>query len=106
MVGVAIFAILVLRSAVSAQPRTRDEEFARGFGVQIDETMVGNDLTAMMEEEEGVESESSEESGNADSPARRFTMTGEKVREELAQIVRDNPSAAVNIIRNWIGDAA
>ncbi|MFO0922787.1 MAG: hypothetical protein U0905_09905 [Pirellulales bacterium] len=106
LVGVAIFAILVLRSAVSAQPRTRDEEFARGFGVQIDETMVGNDLTAMMEEEEGVESESSEESGNADSPARRFTMTGEKVREELAQIVRDNPSAAVNIIRNWIGDAA
>lgn len=106
LVGVAIFAILVLRSAVSAQPRARDEEFARGFGVQIDETMVGNDLTAMMEEEEGVESESSEEGANADSPARRFTMTGEKVREELAQIVRDNPSAAVNIIRNWIGDAA
>ncbi len=46
-----------------------------------------------------------EESAEAEA-AKKFQLTGEKVRDELSQIVRDNPTAAVNILRTWIGDAA
>jgi flagellar M-ring protein FliF len=37
---------------------------------------------------------------------RRFQSSGPDLRAELQEIVRENPDAAANILRTWIGDAA
>lgn len=101
MLGLALFAIVMLRSAVKSQPKTNDEEFTRGFGVSMDSALAGGELTSFGQEAD-------EEEGNSavpESAARRFAATGEKVRDELANVVRENPTVAVNILRSWI-DAA
>ncbi len=36
----------------------------------------------------------------------RFTMTGPDLKAELQDIVKENPDAAANILRSWIGEAA
>ncbi|MCA9269617.1 MAG: hypothetical protein KDA41_14145 [Planctomycetales bacterium] len=37
--------------------------------------------------------------------SRGFSNTGANIREELAGMVRENPEAAANILRTWIGEA-
>jgi flagellar M-ring protein FliF len=37
---------------------------------------------------------------------RRFQSSGPDLRSELQEIVRENPDAAANILRSWIGEAA
>ncbi len=37
---------------------------------------------------------------------RRVTSTGSTLREELTAMVREDPDAAANVLRTWIGDAA
>ncbi len=106
MIFVAVFAILALRSAVLSAPKPRDEEFARGFGMQMDGALASGDLANMLQDEDAeATAGEGEESAEAEA-AKKFQLTGEKVRDELSQIVRDNPTAAVNILRTWIGDAA
>jgi flagellar M-ring protein FliF len=36
----------------------------------------------------------------------RFSMTGPDLKAELQDIVKENPDAAANILRSWIGEAA
>ena len=36
---------------------------------------------------------------------RRRSKGGPSLRDELVEIVRDDPDAAANILRNWIGSA-
>lgn len=50
-----------------------------------------------------------DEAGDEDAPParkRRFRSTGSSLRDELTDMVKEDPSAAVNVLRNWIGDAA
>ncbi len=55
---------------------------------------------------EQVAGESSgSETDPPDSP-RRFQIVGRNLRDELAEMVRDDPEAAANVLQNWIGDAA
>jgi flagellar M-ring protein FliF len=35
-----------------------------------------------------------------------FTITGPDLKAELQDIVKENPDAAANILRSWIGEAA
>jgi flagellar M-ring protein FliF len=37
---------------------------------------------------------------------RRGASSGSSLREELTAIVREDPDAAANVLRTWIGDAA
>ena len=37
---------------------------------------------------------------------RRTSSTGGSLRDELTTMVREDPDAAANVLRNWIGDAA
>lgn len=104
LIVLAFVALFMLRSAVSNQGRPRDEEFTRGFGVNLDEAISGGDLNALMAQNDSDDEEGEPTDDNA--AGRRFNLTGEKVKEDLSQIVRDNPSAAVNILRSWISDAA
>ena len=36
---------------------------------------------------------------------KRRAKSGPSLRDELVEIVRDDPDAAANILRNWIGSA-
>ena len=47
-----------------------------------------------------------EDDEEEDSPARQFANTGTNVKDELAAMVRENPDAAANILRSWIGEAS
>ena len=38
--------------------------------------------------------------------SRRAQSTGPTLREELSSMVKDDPDAAANVLRTWIGDAA
>ncbi|HEX5106725.1 MAG TPA: hypothetical protein VFV87_23050, partial [Pirellulaceae bacterium] len=52
------------------------------------------------------EPEESEELEPAKVLRRRFQSTGPDLRAELQEIVKENPDAAANILRAWIGEAA
>jgi flagellar M-ring protein FliF len=55
---------------------------------------------------EQVEGESPESETDPSNSPRRFQIVGKNLREELAEMVRDDPDAAANVLQNWIGDAA
>ncbi len=42
----------------------------------------------------------------AGSLKRRFRVKGPNLRDELQELVKEDPDAAANVLRNWIGDAA
>jgi flagellar M-ring protein FliF len=52
--------------------------------------------------------ETREPAAAAEPPAlnRRARATGSSLREELTTMVREDPDAAANVLRTWIGDAA
>jgi flagellar M-ring protein FliF len=113
MFGLGLLALLILRSALNAQPKPNDEEFARGFGVSIDPTLDRREIGREpddIQEADGEVAASRQGQGvsgaEAESGPIRLQTTGGQVREQLTEIVRNDPSAAVNILRSWIGDAA
>jgi flagellar M-ring protein FliF len=59
-----------------------------------------------------AETKNSEAEEDEDAPEpilkmkRRLSTRGPNLREELRQLVKDDPDAAANVIRGWIGDAA
>lgn len=54
-----------------------------------------------------VGSDEDREDGDEEgSSRRRFASDGPNIKDELAGMVRENPEAAANILRNWIADAA
>jgi flagellar M-ring protein FliF len=60
-------------------------------------------VAAAGEEVEGELPESDSDSANS---PRRFQIVGRNLRDELTEMVRDDPDAAANVLQNWIGDAA
>jgi flagellar M-ring protein FliF len=56
-------------------------------------------------------SEAADEGENSNEPIttprlKRFTATGGDLKNELQSLVKDDPDAAANILRTWIGEAA
>ncbi|HUE71339.1 MAG TPA: hypothetical protein VMP01_10685 [Pirellulaceae bacterium] len=95
MVGVGALCLLMLRSMVkstaSAQPASA--AFAGEEAFQRPRLHVETD-----EDEEPAEPEKM--------LRRRFEMTGPNLKQELQELVKEDPDAAATILRNWIGDAA
>ena len=97
MLGMGLFGLVTFRGMLSAmptppEPRAEHEEHS------------GPRLAAGTTEEE---SHSEGEAGDA--PARRRRRTeegGPNLRDELVEIVKEDPDAAAKILRSWIGDAA
>jgi flagellar M-ring protein FliF len=59
-----------------------------------------------LEEQEGGGKEQEEEEEAQVMLQRRVRPTGSSLREELIAMVREDPDAAANVLRTWIGEAA
>ena len=86
MIGLGLVSLLVLRSMVRAAPGG-----ARKRAVQIR-------VAAEPEADAGESPESV-----AARRLRRFTGSGPSLRDELSELVQEDPDAAANILRSWIG---
>ncbi len=90
LVGVGLVSLLMLRSMVrSGAPPTPVAPVAINIATKLPDEVV----------EEPVESEPS--ILNRRGPSNSATL-----RDELTAMVREDPDAAANVLRNWIGDAA
>lgn len=89
--------LLMMFSWVRAQASPpSDREFATGFGLEVPESM-GDSLDL------GDESAPQENQEQEDA---KFQVTGGEIKEELSSLIKQNPDAAVNLLRSWIGEAA
>lgn len=75
-----------------------DKQFADGFGLEIpsiplDQMDIGDDGEGSVDED-----------GRRRPPA--LEVTGTEMKEDLSTIIKENPDAAVNLIKSWIGEAA
>ena len=89
MLGVGGFALLLVRGAVTGGPKPAPAMAA------------ANAAGANAAEEDEQEPEP------APPPVlRKFSASSGNIREELRDLVKEDPEAAANILRSWIGDAA
>lgn len=97
VIGVGLISLLMLRSMVrspalpaGAQPSATASDQAHGSRATDSDTP-----------------EEKAESGPTQTLKIRFKATGgQDLKAELHEIVKDNPDAAANILRSWIGEAA
>ncbi len=93
MFVVGLFGLLMLRRMVASAP---DKEPAS------EESAITLQLPAIAD---GGEDDAAE-TGEPHKLKRRFGTSGPNLRAELSELVKEDPDAAANILRNWIGDAA
>ena len=86
LVLLGLVALLVARSAAKSAGNATPAEFQEGFGLE---------MPGPTPVEQDVEEE-----------AERMTITGGSLKDELLNLVEDNPEVAANVIRGWVGDAA
>ena len=92
MLGVAVFSLLVLRSVVNNKPGDAGgtaAEAAPGLTLHTEEPKAGAEASDEAEE---------------DRPRLRFKK-GKSPKDDLTEIVREDPDAAADILRSWIGKA-
>lgn len=95
---VVMTTLFVMMGWVKAQTTSpRDQEFAQGFGIEVpasasDELDLG---------ETGTDAKSAEEEERP-----KFQVTGGEMKEDLSNLIKQNPEIAVNLLKAWIGDAA
>jgi flagellar M-ring protein FliF len=91
MLGLAAFSLLLLRNV--ARPRGLDPNGAQGPMLQLEPGTRGADA-ASAEDEEDL----------PDRPRLRLRK-GDSLKEDLSEMVRENPDAAAAILRSWISNA-
>jgi flagellar M-ring protein FliF len=92
------FAIVFLRGMIqSAQTAAFEDAQAKRYAIERAADLANDDE----EEEDGHDLG---EFGN--SLRGRFQSSGRSLREELTELVRDDPDAAANVIQNWMREAA
>jgi flagellar M-ring protein FliF len=91
MLGVAMFSLLVLRGVVKAAPNN-------------DSSVASAPPTLKLEADEGDGVEDSDESSADDRPRLRLKKN-KSVKDDLVEIVREDPDAAADILRSWISKA-
>ncbi len=86
-----------LKSPVTSS--STDKRFADGFGLEIPSIPI---------DQLDIASEGG--AGGMDADGRRrplaLEVTGQEMKEDLSTIIKENPDAAVNLIKAWIGEAA
>jgi flagellar M-ring protein FliF len=95
MVGLAAIALLMLRSFVSAVPAPPELPTVHATTVAGDEEPAGGEGAAAGEGKDKAKPKQR-------SLQRKFE-NGTSLREELVEMVREDPDAAANILRGWIG---
>ena len=99
MFGFAIFGMSMLRGMI----RSAQNDPSPG-SVQ---TIPLNSLSVHNPEGESPSEEGDEEGEDAANSLRaRFQHSGRSLRDELTELVREDPDAAASVLQNWIGDAA
>lgn len=92
MVVVGLFALMMMRSML------------RGITPQTPPAMpaaTANPVAAVADSEADAEDDAS-----VKMPKRKFGGSGPTLRDELREMVKENPDAAATVLRAWIGDAA
>lgn len=89
MIGLAVIAILIARSALSTGSNNPAPGFNEGFGLELPV----------------VVDESANEPARGDQPD-GMQITGGSLKEELVRLVENNPDVAANVLRAWITEAA
>lgn len=97
MVGLALMALMMLRSFVAAVPAAPEMPSVLSATVgEEDETDAST--TSVGEGKEGAKPKQR--------TLQRKVGGGTNLREELVEMVREDPDAAANILRGWIGNAS
>ncbi len=91
MLLVGAFGLMMFRSMIKQRPEPKTNA-AADDGLPPNLSIVGG--------EEGDDEDDQEQ------PKRSFQSSGTNIKEELAAMVRENPDAAANILRSWIGEAS
>jgi len=89
MLGLAAFSLLMLRSMIKAVPAAASASVA-----------TGPHRVVSPESEEGEEVTAEQAALNR---LKRFTGSGPSLRDELSELVQEDPDTAASILRNWIG---
>jgi flagellar M-ring protein FliF len=92
LVGLGLFSLVMLRSVVRSAP----VDVAPSEALRV----AAADLDEQPEDEQETASETPR------TRLKRRVSTGASLRDELAQLVREDPDAAANILRGWIGNAS
>jgi flagellar M-ring protein FliF len=95
MLGVGAFCLLMLRSMVKSTAAPTPIATAVASEQDLDHPRLH-----LAEEEEEIDAE------HEKVLRRRFEISGPNLKQELQELVKEDPDAAATILRNWIGDAA
>jgi flagellar M-ring protein FliF len=96
MTGVALFSLILLRGMIQAVPVAASPAASAA---------ASPGLSLVTPDEPELEPQAAEGS-SARSRLKRRGASGPSLRDELAEIVKEDPDAAVAILRNWIGSAS
>ena len=92
LLGLVMFSLMTLRSMVRAQPSP------------VPSLAASSAPAADVAEQDEETSAEDAEPAQAENRFRR-RVPGRSLQEELADIVREDPDSAANVLRNWIGSA-
>jgi len=90
--GAALFSVVFLRGMIRSNQPVEATDEAGQFTPSL--------------HREGQEEEEEDELDIANSLKAKFQHTGRSLRDELTELVHEDPDAAANVLANWIGDAA
>jgi flagellar M-ring protein FliF len=96
MLGVAMFSLLVLRSTIKAAPSNPTPISAAGPALTLH---ADEPAAAVVRENEG-------EPPADDNRPRLRLKKGNSLKDDLVQVVKEDPGAAADILRSWIGKAS
>jgi len=91
MLGVAMFSLLVLRSVVNGKPGDAPSTAAPASPITL-------------QADEGQSSADAGQAAEPDRPRLRLKK-GKSLKDDLVEIVREDPDAAADILRSWIAKA-
>lgn len=100
LLGVLLVSLGMMFSWIKSQGTAEtDKKFAEGFGLEVPEYM-GDELELSDLDSDGLAADGS---GRAKP---EFEVTGAEMKDDLSTLIKDNPDAAVNLLKTWIGEAA
>jgi len=91
MLGLGLFSLLMLRGVITAAKPVSGAESTAALA------------TAAAELDGDSEEELSDEESSL---LRRFSASGRGLREELSELVREDPDAAASVLKNWVAEPA
>jgi flagellar M-ring protein FliF len=103
---VVTIAMGMVLSMSRSKNNAADDPFKDGFGIALVDKIKDNlDISVDADSGESRSGDSSDPS-TPGGKGRKVEVTGQELKENLSSMIQENPDAAVNLIRTWIGEAA